>query len=297
LGKDRTLNSIDIQDGFVRFLFGFFKKAYIADTLALYLVNPVFSEPSNYTTGTLWIAMMAYSVQIYTDFSGYTNMAIGSAKLLGIQLPENFIFPYLSTNISEFWRRWHITMSTFFRDYVYIPMGGNRVGSVRRQFNLMITTSLSGLWHGASWNFVLWGMIHGALLIIRHMKINNIPNSFIIKNRLVQIVHIAICWLVTLTVVSIAWVFFRITQIEEIGSYLLGLVTSSGTEIVQITPLIIFCFVFFVIDHLDGLLKGKCSKLFNKTHPIPQAMIYAVIIIFLFYNIPEKKAQFIYMIF
>ena len=136
---------------------GYFKKVIIADNLAAYLVNPVIADPNSYSTGAVWAAVFGYAVQIYADFSGYSSMAIGSAKVLGLTVPENFNFPYLAVNFSDFWRRWHITMSTFFRDYVYFPLGGNRKGAMRTSLNLIVTMVVCGLWHGAAWTFVMWG--------------------------------------------------------------------------------------------------------------------------------------------
>lgn len=147
---------------------GVFKKIAIADRMALFS-DPVFAHPASYRSSVLWIAALAYSLQIYCDFSGYTDIALGSAHMLGYKLPQNFSFPYLSSNISTFWRRWNITLSTWLRDYVYIPMGGSR-GSTRATLrNLMITMALGGLWHGAKWTFVIWGVLHGTMLSLYHL--------------------------------------------------------------------------------------------------------------------------------
>lgn len=145
------------------FLFGLVKKLVIADRLAL-VVDPVFADPSRLDGPSTWLAVIAYSLQIYADFSGYSDMAIGTAKMIGYDLPENFDMPYASTSVTEFWRRWHITLSNWLRDYLYIPLGGNRNGATRTYVNLMLTMLLGGLWHGASWNFVVWGGLHGAAL-------------------------------------------------------------------------------------------------------------------------------------
>jgi alginate O-acetyltransferase complex protein AlgI len=145
------------------FLVGLTKKLLIADPLST-VVDPVFAAPGTYAPVTLWLAVLAYALQIYCDFSGYSDMAVGTSKTIGYDLPENFRMPYLSVNVAEFWRRWHITLSTWLRDYLYIPLGGNRRGEVRTYANLMATMLLGGLWHGASWNFVLWGALHGTAL-------------------------------------------------------------------------------------------------------------------------------------
>ena len=141
-------------------LLGFTKKLLVADRLAVF-IEPVFASPGIYSRGTLATAVVAYAIQIYCDFSGYTDIAIGVARMIGFDLPENFDMPYLSTSITEFWRRWHMTLSAWLRDYLYIPLGGNRKGPGRTYVNLILTMLLGGLWHGASWTFVLWGLYHG----------------------------------------------------------------------------------------------------------------------------------------
>ncbi len=154
-----------LRTGFSIFLLGLTKKLLIADRVAT-AVDPVFADPGIYAPLTLWLAVLGYALQIYCDFSGYSDMAIGVAKMIGYDLPENFRMPYLSVNVAEFWRRWHVTLSSWLRDYLYIPLGGNRHGEHRTYANLMATMLLGGLWHGASWNFVLWGGLHGVALAI-----------------------------------------------------------------------------------------------------------------------------------
>jgi alginate O-acetyltransferase complex protein AlgI len=148
------------------FLMGMFKKLAIADRLGQNFVEPVFSNPGAYGSTATWLAVLAYALQIYGDFSGYTDMALGAAHLLGYRLAQNFNMPYFAANPSEFWRRWHISLSTWLRDYLFIPLGGSRGSNLRTNFNLMITMALGGLWHGANWTFVVWGVLHGTLLIV-----------------------------------------------------------------------------------------------------------------------------------
>ncbi len=156
-------SSRQLVEGLHWFILGLAKKGFLADWLTKF-VDPVFHDPSAYDAMTLRWAVLAYAAQIYCDFSGYSDLAIGCAKWFGFELPQNFNFPYLSTSIAEFWKRWHISLSTWMRDYVYISMGGNRRGSVRTYLNLLATLTLCGLWHGASWNYVLWGFYNGVLL-------------------------------------------------------------------------------------------------------------------------------------
>jgi alginate O-acetyltransferase complex protein AlgI len=154
-----------IVEGLHWFLLGLFKKVFLADRLAQF-VDPVFAQPWIYDASTHCWAVFAYAAQIYCDFSGYSDIAIGSAKWFGFELPQNFNFPYVATSITDFWRRWHLSLSTWLRDYLYIPLGGNRKGPVRTYLNLLLTMTLCGLWHGANWNFILWGFYNGVLLAL-----------------------------------------------------------------------------------------------------------------------------------
>ena len=188
--------------GMREILLGCFKKMVVADRLSAY-VNLVFSDVSAHRGFILLLAVLFYTVQIYCDFSGYSDIAIGVAKLFGISLRPNFRTPYNALSIKEFWGRWHISLSSWFRDYVYIPLGGNRVGAFRHKMNLMITFLVSGLWHGASWNFIIWGGIHGAVQILEALfgRKNKAPVFF--------------RWLGTMLIVSAAWVFFRANTLND----------------------------------------------------------------------------------
>lgn len=185
------------------FLLGLCKKLLIADRVAPF-VDGVFRHPLAYSSGTVWLGVIAYALQIYCDFSGYTDMAIGSAQCMGLHLPDNFNRPYLSTNITEFWRRWHISLSTWLREYLYIPLGGNRKGKLRQYLNLAVVMLLGGLWHGASWNFVLWGGLHGVGLAV-HKAYTEYVGSSVRNNLAVRLAS----WLATLLFVLVAWVPFR----------------------------------------------------------------------------------------
>jgi len=192
--------------GLAIFAAGLFKKVVIADNLAQF-VSPVFAHldaGGGVTTTWAWLATLSYTLQIYFDFSGYSDMAIGLALLFGIRLPVNFRSPYRAASIIEFWRRWHITLSRFLRDYLYIPLGGNRLGGQRRYVNLMVTMLLGGLWHGAAWNFFIWGGLHGLYLCINHLwrgwRGEPKKPAFPAK---------ALGWVITFFAVVIAWVFFR----------------------------------------------------------------------------------------
>ncbi len=164
----RDPRSVDAARAFRLIVGGLAKKVLIADYLATHLVNGLFAAPEQYSSWETLIGIYAYAVQIYCDFSGYTDIALGVALLLGFELPENFAAPYTARSVREFWRRWHITLSTWLRDYLYIPLGGNRGGRRKTTRNLMVTMLLGGLWHGAAWTYVLWGGLHGAALVVEH---------------------------------------------------------------------------------------------------------------------------------
>jgi D-alanyl-lipoteichoic acid acyltransferase DltB (MBOAT superfamily) len=187
--------------------FGLIKKVAIGDYLALNIVDRVFDAPTQYSALECYTAVVAYAVQIYCDFSGYTDIAIGSALLLGVRFPMNFDAPYTSASIQEFWRRWHISLSTWLRDYLYIPLGGNRHGSVRTYLNLMLTMLLGGLWHGANWTFVVWGGLHGAALGVNRAFTNYRARRGLTPSRSLAVR--ALCVFVTFHFVLVCWVFFR----------------------------------------------------------------------------------------
>jgi alginate O-acetyltransferase complex protein AlgI len=205
------------------FLMGLFKKLAIADRMALF-ADPVFANPGEYHSGAVWIAMLAYALQIYCDFSGYTDMALGTAHMLGYKLAKNFNMPYLAVNVSEFWRRWHISLSSWLRDYLFIPLGGSRGTNAQTNRNLMITMTLGGLWHGASWTFVVWGILHGLLLIVhrgfqaickRHWRLDAVMQSVPGTVLRVTLTFLAVC---------VGWVFFRSTTFSGAAIFLYRLV-------------------------------------------------------------------------
>jgi alginate O-acetyltransferase complex protein AlgI len=189
---------------------GLFKKLVIADRMAQY-ADPVFANPSLYHSGAVWLAVLAYALQIYCDFSGYSDMALGAAHLLGYKLAQNFNMPYLAANIAEFWRRWHISLSSWLRDYLFIPLGGSRGERWQTFRNLLITMTLGGLWHGASWTFVLWGLLHGFLLV-GHRLFRDFCQVRPRLDRVLQTLPgAAVCVGFTCLCVCLGWVLFRAT--------------------------------------------------------------------------------------
>jgi alginate O-acetyltransferase complex protein AlgI len=206
-------SSVLAARGLAIFAAGLFKKVVIADNLAQF-VSPVFAHldaGGGVTTSWAWLATLAYTLQIYFDFSGYSDMAIGLALLFGIRLPVNFRSPYKAASIVDFWRRWHITLSRFLRDYLYIPLGGNRLGEQRRYLNLLVTMLLGGLWHGAGWNFLIWGGLHGLYLCANHLwqAWRGGKAAASAKGLLPKGIAKRFSWAITFFAVVIAWVFFR----------------------------------------------------------------------------------------
>jgi alginate O-acetyltransferase complex protein AlgI len=197
---------------------GLFKKIAIADYLALNLVDRVFTTPDAYSSVETLLGVYGYAFQIYCDFSGYSDIAIGCALLLGFEFPENFRTPYQSTDLQEFWRRWHISLSGWLRDYLYISMGGNRLGVVRTYFNLMMTMVLGGLWHGAGWNFLIWGLLHGCALAILRMWqewIKSMNQASFLPRMYRSLIWQGIGWIATFHYVCFAWIFFRAPTFDE----------------------------------------------------------------------------------
>lgn len=208
--EEKKFDADRAVEGLQLILWGFFKKVVIADRVAIY-VNSVYNDVDAYTGLPLIIATLFFTFQIYCDFSGYSDIAIGTAKVMGFDLMQNFRQPYFSQSIREFWGRWHISLSTWFRDYVYIPLGGNRVGLLRHLSNLFIVFLVSGLWHGAGWTFVIWGALHGAAIVLvallSHYKINFLSG----KNVAMVLTRV----LITFVFVSFAWIFFRANSFAD----------------------------------------------------------------------------------
>ena len=205
-------NYRNIAIGLFIFSIGLFKKVVIADTFAAW-ATAGFDTAETLNLIEAWAASLSYTFQIYFDFSGYTDMAIGAALLFNIKLPINFNSPYKATNIQDFWRRWHITLSRFLRDYVYIPLGGNRRGEFRIFANLMITFVIGGIWHGAAWTFVFWGLLHGMALVIHRIW----------AGLGLRMWHWS-AWLTTFIFINATWVFFRAKEWDDAVKVLSGMV-------------------------------------------------------------------------
>ena len=204
-----------LRDGILEIIWGYFLKLVVADRLAIY-VNNVYADPMEAVGFTTLVATVFYTFEIYTDFAGYTHIAIGISRILGIDVMENFKCPYLASSIAGFWRRWHISLSTWLRDYLYIPLGGNRKGTARKYLNIMIVFLVSGLWHGAGWTFVVWGLLHGLFQVIGYIlkPVRDwCVNVFKVERNAFS--HRVLKVLVTFLLVNFAWVFFRASSLGE----------------------------------------------------------------------------------
>lgn len=215
---DRTINLDCIYEGILKFITGVGKKVLIANNIGMLWTSVKGMEASELSVLTAWLGILAFTLQIYFDFSGYSDMAIGLGKMMGFNFPQNFNYPYQSKSISEFWRRWHITLGAWFKSYVYFPLGGSRKGKGRTVFNLAVVWLLTGIWHGASWNFILWGVLYGLVIIIEKLflgkLLEKIPSFF--------------SWLYTIALVILGWVLFDTADISTALGYM-GAMFGGGT--------------------------------------------------------------------
>jgi alginate O-acetyltransferase complex protein AlgI len=228
----RIVTVDDFAWGVRRFIIGLSKKVLVANTVAGPADKIFAMAPAELSTAHAWLALVCYTLQIYFDFSGYSDMAIGLGRMFGFRFPENFRWPYIAASIQEFWRRWHISLSTWFRDYLYVPLGGNRVSERRTYVNLVTVFFLCGLWHGASWNFVIWGLWHGTFLVVERVtntvrRTDRVPISPLAAFARRGLLHVY-----TMAVVMIGWVFFRADTLPDAVAFLKslsGLVTPAPT--------------------------------------------------------------------
>ena len=215
--KSTTMGSVGF--GLTLFTIGLVKKIFFADSMGD-VVNPVFDNPMGHTLPTYWLAMLGYTVQIYCDFSGYTDMALGSSIMLGVRLPINFNKPYIAINLQDFWHRWHITLSKWLRQYIYIPLGGNRCSRPKYLSNIIVTMVVCGIWHGANWTFLLWGILHGiGLVVIGVTKFSQTAT------RATKIIPNQLKWLLTFVFIVVTWVFFRSPNVDTARIILIGAFT------------------------------------------------------------------------
>ena len=265
--KTRTHSIEKVSDGLRRFVLGLAKKVIIANNVAL-IADTIFDSPSVSEYGTLVIivGMLAYTFQIYFDFSGYSDMAIGLGKIFGFTFNENFNYPYVADSVTDFWRRWHISLSSWFRDYVYIPLGGNRVSKLKWIRNILVVWMLTGFWHGASWNFILWGLFYGILLLIEKLLLSKI------LDKLPKVIR----WIYTFIIVNIGWLIFRLESLDTLKVVFKNLFTtgskgfynfiSSNYDLVNYVPFMILALIFSfpIYKIINDKLKDNTIYLFIK---------------------------------
>ena len=295
------LRTITIHDASLRFgitlmAMGFFKKMFFADNIAP-MANEIFNMPYGLESFSVMLGAIAFGVQIYCDFSGYSDIAIGAAIILGFHIPANFNKPYFAVSPADFWRRWHISLSTWLRDYLYIPLGGNRKGNSRTYVNLITVMFLGGLWHGASWNFVIWGLMHGAYLAVQKLITNKFPslkNNEFLKTRTGKIISI----LATQYIIFMTWLAFRVQDLDALSYVLYKYViwdfaTTATLEILSHNKIpMILIIGFFILNYIS--YKRNIVKLLSEIKIVYWAgMLFGVItLILLFYDLSPE--EFIY---
>lgn len=286
-----------VVDGLKLMLWGIFKKLVIADRLAIY-VDTVYNNPEQHNGSTLILATIFFAVQIYCDFSGYSDIAIGAARVMGFKLMTNFNRPYFARNISEFWKRWHISLSTWFKDYLYIYLGGNRVSIPRWYFNLFIVFLVSGLWHGANWTYIIWGALNGFYLVfalVSHKFRNKMNHLTGIEkspwlNRFLQIS-------ITFLLSCFAWIFFRANHVTDAFLIIKKMATSSGAFYIENPSVMIFSFlglfILLFVELKQEFYKGDFS-FFNNKRWIVRNLSYAILIVIILLFGVFDGGQFIY---
>ena len=275
--QNRKITIDKIINGVKRFIVGLSKKVIIANNMAL-IADTIFNSSHilEYSWISLLIALVAYTFQIYFDFSGYSDMAIGLGEMFGFTFLENFDYPYISTSITDFWRRWHISLSTWFRDYIYIPLGGNRVSKSRWIFNMLIVWLFTGLWHGASWNFIIWGLYYFSILILEKLLLHKL---LIKLPKLLQ-------WIYAFALINIGWLIFRIEDINLLGNVMLNLFTFKSNNFVSDLILnyeLLNCSIYFIFAIVFSfpIIKILDNKIENKTLKIVLSNV-SLILLFIF---------------
>lgn len=292
-----VIQESNLKLGITMMAFGFLKKMFFADNIAT-IANDAFNAPIGLDSLTIILGTIAFGIQIYCDFSGYSDIALGAATILGLKIPINFNKPYFATSPSEFWKRWHISLSTWLRDYLYLPLGGNRKSNKRTYFNLFVVMFLGGLWHGASWNFVIWGILHGSYLAIHKMIITKFPvlkNPYFFNKKLGIICSIFI----TQYFVFLAWIPFRVKNFDHMSysmqKYLfLDLQPTSVIEFVPLHKFELLLIVAFIILHIISYKKTNIVEKIAVTKPKYFIGVLAIIMLAIFFTYNPNPEQFIY---
>ncbi len=290
LASPRRAGDFSFGENALLILGGLFKKMVIANYLAVRFVDPVFTDPSQFSRADLIMAVYAYAFQIYADFSAYTDIAIGVAALLGYRFPQNFNQPYRALGIGDFWRRWHMTLSNWLRDYLYIPLGGNRHGALATARNLMLTMLLGGLWHGANWTFLIWGAMHGAMLVVDHVWRRSAVFARWGSKPLVK----ALDWTLTFHFVCFAWLFFRAPTLDAAMQFIAGVWSDNGAAATMpgvVAPLIAAGAATQIVP--SRYIRRLAMK-FDNFGAIAQTAVGAALLYFIVVMAPSASAPFIY---
>ena len=296
LNRNKRFSWMRFDMGLQFILMGLFKKMAIADRMSI-LADPVYQSPGQYSTSAVWVGALAYSLQLYGDFSGYSDIALGTAHMLGFKLPENFNMPYISRNIAEFWRRWHISLSTWLRDYVFLPLGGGRRSQSRMSINLVITMTLCGLWHGANWTFVAFGVVQGVMQLVHHRFRDFVKPRKKFKRFLQSgpgnLIRIIVTYL---TVVVLPSVLFRSPNFQTAATVFYRLFVPQHGIMVRypIGPwALVFTFAVMIFCHIAG--EKKWWNKINMILPAPaRGLGYALLLELIVTLAPETQKAFIY---
>lgn len=292
------LDSNNVSEGLKQILWGFFKKIVVADRLALF-VNAVYNNHQNHSSISLILATLFFTIQVYSDFSGYSNIAIGTARVMGFRLMTNFRRPFFAVSFSDYWHRWHISLSTWFRDYIYIPMGGSRVKQLRLYFNLMTVFLISGLWHGANWRFVVWGGLNGSYVIFSVWKkrftnsfpsIVNLKNRYPVINRLISVITIFL-------LISVGRVFYRANTYVDAIAICKKIVLFQGSLFLDSITNLVYGFIaiaiLLAVEINEEYSLVKLSLFNNKYQLVRHISIASLVIIILMMGVFDES-QFIY---
>jgi len=306
LSEPRAPSLDTMRSGAGVFLLGYFKKVYVAEILGQLVVDPIFARGGDFSAGGHWLALIGYAVQVYCDFSGYSEMAIGTGRLLGIELPKNFDYPFLSKSLMEFWRRWHITLNTWLFEYIYGPLTtGESWFRGRLDAAFMVVFLASGLWHGARWTFVVWGAVHGVGLVVSrrwdeyYRGLCRKDRSWVARRK--SRAYQAVAWALTQTFFVLSLIPFRAASLHDAAAFARGLFVPNGGSLLPASTARMrpanfgMCVLFMVVYHLLELPSGKrLWERFSAMPPLLRGAVYGLVIVYLHLFVPVSSGSFIY---
>jgi alginate O-acetyltransferase complex protein AlgI len=299
--RKREFKYTEAIDGLRQILWGLFKKIVIADNCAQY-ANVIFDNSADYSGSTLILGALFFTFQIYGDFSGYSDIALGTARLFGITLLRNFAFPYFSRDIAEFWRRWHISPSSWFKDYLYIPLGGSRGGTWMKVRNTFIIFIVSGFWHGANWTFIVWGLLNAFYILPSIIsKTNRINLDIVARGRLLPTLREFFSILITFSLTVFAWIFFRAENIHHALQFVARIFSTSTFKMPYLlgigttAPIFTFLFLFIIIEWLGREHQYAIQHLgFSWARPVRWVTYCSMVLVVFYFSSSVPTAQFIY---